>query len=99
MLASRAALRAMTTQTRAMSSLNKVIFTSTCKSTGREGTVEAVGDSGSGLSLSLEKHTDHGGKGGASCERGLGRRWSVSGAQLVSLGAAFTGLAGGLRRG
>ena len=37
----------------------------------------------------------HGGKGGASCERGLGRRWSVSGAQIVSLGAAFRGLAGG----
>ena len=51
---------------RMMSSLNKVIFTSQCKSTGREGTVESVGDSNSGLSLTLEKHTDHGGKGGAT---------------------------------
>ena len=56
----------MATRTRAMSSLNKVIFTSTCKSTGREGTVESIGDSGSGLSLNLEMHKDHGGKGGAT---------------------------------
>ena len=43
-------------------SLNKVIFTSTCQSTGREGMVKAVGDSGSGLDLKLEKHVGHGGK-------------------------------------
>ena len=42
--------------------LTKIIFTSTCKSTGgRVGTVESVGDSGSGLKLNLEKHVNHGG--------------------------------------
>ena len=66
MLATRAALRAMAPHTRAMTSLDKVIFTSTCKSTGRDGKVESIGDSGSGLSLNLELHKDHGGKGGAT---------------------------------
>merc|ERR1711865_518855 len=47
-------------------SLNKVVFTSTCQSTGREGTVKSVGDSGSGLDLKLEKHVGHGGKGAAT---------------------------------
>jgi len=46
--------------------LNKVIFVSTCKSDGREGTVESVGDSGSNLKLNLEKHVHAGGKGEAT---------------------------------
>ena len=68
MLASSATalLRNAAQHSRTVSTLNKVIFTSTCKSTGREGKVESVGDSGSSLSLDLEKHTDHGGKGGAT---------------------------------
>jgi lipoyl-dependent peroxiredoxin len=41
--------------------LEKIIFTSTCKSTGgRVGTVESIGDSGSGLKLNLQKHVNHG---------------------------------------
>ena len=51
---------------RSFSSLNKIIFTSTCESNGREGVVRSVGDSGSNLELQLEKHVGHGGKGNAT---------------------------------
>jgi lipoyl-dependent peroxiredoxin len=50
----------------ATTKLDKVIFTSTCKSNGRVGTVESVGDSGSGLKFELQKHVGHGGEGGTT---------------------------------
>jgi len=52
--------------TRNFASLQKVIFTATCESDAgtREGHVKSIGNSN--LDLKLEKHTDHGGKGGAT---------------------------------
>ena len=48
-------------------SLNKIIFTSICESSGREGVVKSIGDTGSNLVLKLEKHPAHGGgKGNAT---------------------------------
>jgi organic hydroperoxide reductase OsmC/OhrA len=53
---------------RGMASLSKVIFTAGGQSdTGtREGTVKSFGEHHSGQNMKLEKHPDHGGKGGAT---------------------------------